>query len=88
MSIKGRDGFYKGPVADMIVAEMLRGKGIITHEDLANYKPVERKVIKGKYKDYEIITMGPPSSGGICVIYMLNILENYNLKSIGRASID
>ncbi len=88
ISIKGRDGFYKGPVADMIVAEMLRGKGIITHEDLANYKPVERKVIKGKYKDYEIITMGPPSSGGICVIYMLNILENYNLKSIGRASID
>ncbi len=88
ISIKGRDGFYKGPVADMIVAEMLRGKGIITHEDLANYKPVERKVIKGKYKDYEIITMGPPSSGGICVIYMLNIVENYNLKSIGRASID
>ncbi|MFA7361392.1 MAG: gamma-glutamyltransferase family protein, partial [Candidatus Kapaibacterium sp.] len=88
ISLKGRDGFYKGPVADMIAAEMLRGKGIITHEDLANYKPVERKVIKGKYKDYEIITMGPPSSGGICVIYMLNILENYNLKSLGRASID
>lgn len=88
ISLKGRDGFYKGTVADMIVAEMKRGNGIITHEDLANYKPVERKVIKGKYKDYEIITMGPPSSGGICVIYMLNILENYNLKSLGRASID
>ncbi|MFA5012207.1 MAG: gamma-glutamyltransferase [Ignavibacteria bacterium] len=88
ISLKGRDGFYKGNVADMIVGEMQKGKGIITHEDLANYKPVERKVIKGKYKNYDIITMGPPSSGGICLIYLLNILENYNLESLGIASIE
>ncbi len=88
ISLKGRDGFYKGMVADLIVAEMQKGKGIITHEDLANYKPVERKVIKGKYKEYEIITMGPPSSGGICLIYLLNILENFNLKSHGKTSIE
>ena len=88
ISLKGRDGFYKGIVADLIVAEMQKGKGIITHEDLANYKPVERKVIKGKYKEYDIITMGPSSSGGICLIYLLNILENFNLKSHGKTSIE
>lgn len=86
ISLNGRDGFYRGKTADMIVAEMKRGNGIITHEDLQKYKPVERKVIKGKYKDYDIITMGPPSSGGICLIYLLNIIENYDLKSFSSTS--
>ena len=61
---KGRDGFYKGKVADLIVAEMKRGGGIITHEDLENYQPVIRKPVIGTYRGYEIISMGPPSSGG------------------------
>jgi len=67
---------------------MKRGNGIITLEDLASYNPVERKVLKGEYKNFDIITMGPPSSGGMCIIYLFNILENYNLKSLGRTSLD
>ena len=83
---KGRDGFYKGKVADLIVAEMKRGGGIITHEDLENYQPVIRKPVIGTYRGYEIISMGPPSSGGVCLIELLNILENFDLKKYGFGS--
>ncbi len=86
ISEKGRDGFYKGETADRIVSEMKRGYGIITHDDLANYKCKERNVIKGTYRGYDIITMGPPSSGGICLIYLLNIIEKYNLTGFGFGS--
>jgi len=86
ISAKGRDGFYKGTVADKIVAEMKNGNGIISLSDLENYKPVERNVIKGTYRGYDIITMGSPSSGGTCLIYLLNILENFDLKSLGKGS--
>ena len=88
ISLHGRDGFYKGNIADKIVSEMKKGNGIITHDDLANYKPVERKVLKGTYREYDIVTMGPPSSGGICLLYLLNILENYNLSSYKRNGVD
>ncbi len=77
---EGKDGFYKGEIADKIVQEMKRGGGIISYEDLENYIVKERQVIKGTYRGYEIITMPPPSSGGICLIYLLNILENFNLS--------
>jgi gamma-glutamyltranspeptidase/glutathione hydrolase len=87
ISAYGRDGFYKGIVADKIVAEMKNGNGIISLSDLENYKPVERKVIKGTYRGYDIITMGSPSSGGTCLIYLLNILESFDLKSLGKGSI-
>lgn len=80
---KGNDGFYKGKTADLIIAEMKRGNGIISYRDLEEYKPVEREALAGNYRGYDIITMGPPSSGGICLIYLLNILENYDLKSMG-----
>lgn len=83
---KGRDGFYKGKVADLIVAEMKRGGGIITHEDLEKYQPVIRKPVIGNYRGYEIISMGPPSSGGVCLIELLNILENFDLKKYGHNS--
>jgi gamma-glutamyltranspeptidase / glutathione hydrolase len=83
ISAKGRDGFYKGRTADLIVAEMKRGNGIISYSDLANYKPVEREVLRGTYRNYDLITMGPPSSGGICLLYLLNILESYEIKSLG-----
>ena len=87
ISANGKDGFYKGWVADKIVAEMNSGNGIISLSDLENYKPVERNVIKGTYRGYDIITMGSPSSGGACLIYLLNILENFDLKSLGKGSV-
>lgn len=87
ISSKGTDGFYKGAVADMIAAEMNKGNGIISLKDLENYKPVERKVIKGTYRGYDIITMGSPSSGGTCLLYLLNILESFDLKNLGKGSV-
>lgn len=80
---KGRDGFYKGKVADLIVAEMKRGGGLISYSDLENYNVVERDVLKGTYRDYDIITMGLPSSGGMCLLYLLNIVEKYDIKATG-----
>jgi gamma-glutamyltranspeptidase/glutathione hydrolase len=82
----GYDGFYKGKTAELIVNEMKKGSGIISYEDLADYQPVERDPVKGTYRGYEVISMGPPSSGGISLIYLLNILENYNLKHFGHNS--
>ena len=79
----GRDGFYKGVVADLIVDDMMNSNGIISFEDLIKYEPKERDVLKGTYRDFEIISMGPPSSGGISLIYLLNILENYDLAKYG-----
>lgn len=86
ISAEGRDGFYRGRTADLIVSEMKSGNGIITHDDLNGYVPVERPALTGTYKEYEIISMGPPSSGGTCMIYLLNILENYDVRSLGYAS--
>ncbi|MCX7833425.1 MAG: gamma-glutamyltransferase [Ignavibacteria bacterium] len=77
---EGKDGFYKGEIADKIIKEMKRGGGIISYDDLNGYTVKEREVLKGTYRDYEIITMPPPSSGGICLLYLLNILENFNLS--------
>ncbi|MEJ5263275.1 MAG: gamma-glutamyltransferase [Ignavibacterium sp.] len=76
ISEKGRDGFYKGEIADKIIAQIQSLGGIMTHEDLENYFPVERNPVISTYRDYEIITMGPPSAGGITLIQTLNILEN------------
>lgn len=84
----GARGFYEGPVADRIVAEMKQGGGLITLDDLKNYKPVEREPVRGSYKGYEIVSMPPPSSGGAHVIQMLNILEGYDLKALGHNSAD
>lgn len=69
----GAKGFYEGKTADLIVAEMKRGNGIITHEDLKNYKVVERKPLRFNYKDLEIVTMPLPSSGGILLSQMLQM---------------
>ena len=83
---RGRDGFYKGPVADLLVAEMRLGNGIITHEDLASYRSVWREPIHGTYRGYDIYTMPPPSSGGVMLVQMLNMLEPYDLASMGWGS--
>src|SRR5690606_38996396 len=76
---KGSDGFYTGPTAQLIAKDMKRNKGTITLQDLEQYKPVIRKPLKGTYRGYEVVTMPPPSSGGIALIEMLNILENAKL---------
>ncbi|WP_395625639.1 gamma-glutamyltransferase [Daejeonella sp.] len=80
---KGRDGFYSGEVADLIVAEMQKGGGLITKEDLKNYQAQWRDPLVGNYKDYKIITMPPPSSGGIALLQLLNSVEGYPLKRYG-----
>jgi gamma-glutamyltranspeptidase / glutathione hydrolase len=79
----GRAGFYKGAVADSIVAEMQRGKGIITKSDLRNYRAVWRKPVQAKYKGYGIVTMPPPSSGGICLVQLLHSVAPYPLSRWG-----
>jgi gamma-glutamyltranspeptidase/glutathione hydrolase len=84
----GAKGFYEGPVADRIVAEMAANGGIITHEDLKSYRAVEREAVKGTFRGYEIISMPPPSSGGVHLIEMLNVLEGYDLAAMGHNSAD
>lgn len=86
ISEKGRDGFYRGETADKIVQLMKNTEGIISYEDLERYQPAERDVVGGTYRGYEIISMGPPSSGGINLIYLLNILENYDISKNGYGS--
>ena len=83
---KGADGFYSGETADLIVAEMQEGAGIITHEDLAAYHTVTRKPVQGRYKGHEIYAMSPPSSGGVHIVQMLNILSGYDLQADGHNS--
>ena len=82
----GRDGFYLGSVAEKIHSQMQLNGGLITKDDLENYQPVWRSPLKSTYRDTEIITMGPPSSGGVHVIQMLNILENHNVSKIEHNS--
>jgi gamma-glutamyltranspeptidase/glutathione hydrolase len=84
----GADAFYKGPIADLIVAEMKSGNGLITKDDLANYRAKERKPIHGTYRGYDVYAPPPPSSGGICLVEMLNILENFELGKMDRWSPD
>ncbi|HUH33854.1 MAG TPA: gamma-glutamyltransferase, partial [Daejeonella sp.] len=80
---KGRDGFYSGEVAALIEAEMRSGGGLISADDLKNYHAVWRKPIIGNYKEYKIITMPPPSSGGIALMQLLKSVEPYPLKRWG-----
>jgi gamma-glutamyltranspeptidase/glutathione hydrolase len=75
--------FYEGETARLIVADMKANGGIITAEDLRTYEPTIRTPLRGKYRGYDILTMPPPSSGGIALIEMLNMLEPYDLASMG-----
>jgi gamma-glutamyltranspeptidase/glutathione hydrolase len=88
ISANGADGFYKGAVADLIAAEMQANGGLITKDDLANYRAVERTAVVGEFRGYDIVSMPPPSSGGVHLIEMLNILEGYDLKAMGHNSAD
>lgn len=82
----GRAGFYRGETARLIAEEMKRGGGLITEDDLANYVAKERPAIVGKYRGYDVISMAPPSSGGVAMTEMLNILEGYDLSKMKHNS--
>jgi gamma-glutamyltranspeptidase / glutathione hydrolase len=83
---RGRDGFYAGQTADLIVAEMERGGGLITREDLATYEPAWREPVEVTYRGHRIVSMPPSSSGGPTLGLMLNILEGYDLARLGFLS--
>jgi len=85
---QGPDAFYKGEIADLIAAEMKRGGGLVDAESLAAYEPAIRQAATGNYRGYGIVTMPPPSSGGIHVIQMLNILEHFSIADMGAGSAD
>ena len=84
----GVEAFYSGSVAKKIVADMEAHNGLITMQDLAEYKVVEREPVRGSFRGYEIAAMPAPSSGGTHVIQMLNILENFPLAKMGPESAD
>jgi gamma-glutamyltranspeptidase/glutathione hydrolase len=86
--VAGRRGFYEDRTADLVVAEMERGGGLITHEDLKAYRSVWREPIEGSYRGHRIVSMPPPSSGGVLLVQMLNMLEPFDLGAMGYGSAD
>ena len=81
---KGRDGFYEGETAELIAAEMARGGGWITMEDLAAYEAVERPPLSGTYRGYRFFSMAPPSSGGVALAQLLNAIEPHDVAGMGH----
>lgn len=79
----GRSGFYDGPVADLLVAEMKKGGGLITKEDLQAYQSKWRAAVAGTYRSYNVISMPPPSSGGVALLQLLKGLEPFDIKEWG-----
>ncbi len=86
IAVHGRDGFYKGDTADLIVREMENGRGMISHKDLEDYRAIERETVVSSYREHRIITMSPPSSGGIALAQLLNSVESYDLSLMGYGS--
>lgn len=84
----GRDGFYKGETAQLIVEEMKRGNGLISLEDLEKYQAVWREPVTGTYREYGFISMPPPSSGGIALAQLFNSVEKLNLSKTGFHSVE
>ena len=84
----GPEGFYEGEIAEMIVRDVKKSGGIMTIDDLKNYKSVWRDPVKFKYKDLEIISMSLPSSGGILIGQILKSIEDYDIKSFGHNSVE
>ncbi|MFY9787614.1 MAG: gamma-glutamyltransferase [Pseudolabrys sp.] len=80
----GPKGFYEGPVAEKIVAAVRKAGGVMTTEDMKNYRAILREPVRGTYRGYDIVSMPPPSSGGVHLIEMLNILEGYDLAKLPR----
>lgn len=86
IATQGADGFYKGETASKLVKAVNDAGGRMSLQDLANYEAIARVPVKGDYRGYEIVSMPPPSSGGIHIIQILNILEGYPLKDYGQNS--
>lgn len=86
MQLLGAREFYTGKTAQLIAADMKAHNGLITLADLKNYQPKERTSLRGNYRGYEIISMPPPSSGGIVMLEVLNMLEGYDIRSMGYNS--
>lgn len=82
----GPSAFYEGEIAQKIVADMEANDGLVTLEDLQNYQPVIREPVRGNYRGYDIVSMPPPSSGGIHVVQILNMLEHYPIGQLGHNS--
>ena len=76
----GPNAFYTGPIAEGFLAEIKRGGGFITADDLANYRAIERKPLTTRYRGYDVYVPPPPSSGGICLVEELNMMENFRLE--------
>ena len=85
---EGPDAFYKGAIADQIAEEMKKNGGLISKADLAEYKAVERRPVSGDYRGYQVYSMPPPSSGGIHIIQILNILSQFDMHQYGFGSAD
>ena len=83
---KGFDGFYRGRTAELMQAQMQRDGGFVTAADMAAYEAKERPVLRGGYRGHEVLTMPPPSSGGVCMLQMLAMLEGHDLKAMGYGS--
>lgn len=86
IKLNGAKGFYEGKTAELIAADMTANNGLMTLADLKNYKAKERTPLQGNYRGHEIITMPPPSSGGIVMLQVLNMLEKYNVSEMGSGS--
>lgn len=86
MQTQGAREFYTGKTAQLIAADMKAHNGLITLEDLKNYQAKDRTPLRGTYRGYEVITMPPPSSGGIVMLQVLNMLEGYDIRSMGYNS--
>ncbi len=84
----GPDAFYRGEIANRIIAEMEKGGGLVDAESLAAYQPVVREAVRGTYRGYDIVSMPPSSSGGVHIIQMLNILEHFPIRENGAESAD
>ncbi len=84
---KGKKGFYEGPIAQLIVDKVKKTGGIISLNDMKNYSPVWRDLINFKYKDLDIFSMGPPSSGGICLGQIMKMIEPFSVKEYGHNSL-
>jgi gamma-glutamyltranspeptidase/glutathione hydrolase len=82
----GEKAFYEGEIAQKIVAEMKTHGGMMNQDDLKNYKALEREPVRGNYRGYEIVSMPPPSSGGVHIVQMLNMLQHYPIKDYGSNS--
>ena len=83
---EGAAAFYRGAIADKLVQDMERGSGLITREDLAAYRVIEREPVAGSYRGYRVLSMPPPSSGGVHLVQMLNILETWEMGALDHNS--